>query len=80
MSAERVSVPELTLRMITEALSEQEFAILPLRVEDLLRLEQLDWIHRDPFDRVMIAQALEQDIPMVTAGKVVRRYPLRTIW
>lgn len=80
MSAGRLSIDDLKLQMVTEALAAEEFLILPIRVEDLLRLEQLSWIHRDPFDRLMIAQAIEQHLPMLTADTTIRKYPLETVW
>jgi PIN domain nuclease of toxin-antitoxin system len=69
-----------TLRTIVDALAAQEFAFLPIRVGDLLRLEKLDWIHRDPFDRMMIAQALEEGVALLTADATIKRYPVQTVW
>ena len=41
---------------------------------------ELPAIHRDPFDRMLIAQAIDGDLTLVTADMIVRRYPLRTYW
>jgi PIN domain nuclease of toxin-antitoxin system len=70
----------LTLRIIADALNEQEFVVLPIRIEALLRLDQLPWIHRDPFDRVLIAQAMEEGIPLLTADSKMARYAVKAIW
>lgn len=37
-------------------------------------------IHRDPFDRMLIAQALHHGLTLVTGDEVIRRYPVPTIW
>ncbi len=42
--------------------------------------EDLPAIHNDPFDRMLIAQALKNDLTLVTADKIVRSYPVPTFW
>ncbi len=71
---------DLTLGIIVDRLAEQEFAIVPIRVADLLRLELLPPIHRDPFDRLLIAQALEENVPLLTADRLITKYPVKTAW
>jgi|SRR5208337_4113881 len=80
MSMGRLPAKDFTLRMIAEQLKEQEFILLPVRLGDLLRLEQLPAVHRDPFDRVLVCQALEEGIPLLTADGLMTQYPVRTIW
>ena len=70
----------LTLRMIADELAEQEFAILPIRLDDLLQLEGLPALHRDSFDRMLISQAIEEDVPMLTTDTAIEQYPIETIW
>lgn len=36
--------------------------------------------HRDPIDRMLIGHAIHADLPIVTADRTIRRYPVRTIW
>jgi PIN domain nuclease of toxin-antitoxin system len=36
--------------------------------------------HRDPFDRMLIAQSLEEKLPVITADRVFERYPVEVIW
>ena len=42
--------------------------------------ERLPAIHRDPFDRMLIAQAIELGLTLVTSDETIRRYPLATLW
>lgn len=51
-----------------------------LRFEDCERLEQLPLLHRDPFDRMLVAQALVDGVPIVTRDPALARYPIQTIW
>lgn len=37
-------------------------------------------IHADPFDRMLIAQALHHDLTLVTCDEAIRRYPVPTLW
>ena len=42
--------------------------------------ETLPQIHRDPFDRILIAQALDLRFTLVTSDETIRRYPVPTLW
>lgn len=54
----------------------------PLRIDfrAIARVEGLPFHHRDPFDRLLIAQALEEKLPVVTADTVFRKYGVKRIW
>jgi PIN domain nuclease of toxin-antitoxin system len=80
MSSGRLPAEGLTLGTIAGLLKAQQFAILPVRLEDLLRLELLPWLHRDPLDRLIVAQALEEGISLLTADGAMSQYPVQTIW
>jgi PIN domain nuclease of toxin-antitoxin system len=56
------------------------FQALPIRLEHALRVHRLPDYHRDPFDRLLIAQALEGGLTLVTADAQMARYPVRTLW
>jgi len=56
------------------------FKILPIEREHLIVLSTLDLIHRDPFDRIIIAQAIAENIPLVSSDDVFRQYPVNCIW
>lgn len=42
--------------------------------------ESLPAIHSDPFDRMLIAQALHHDLALVTGDRMIMRYPVSTFW
>jgi PIN domain nuclease of toxin-antitoxin system len=55
------------------------FDELPVRIEHALFLRRLPAVHRDPFDRILIAQALCEGLTLVTADPVLCEYPVRII-
>jgi PIN domain nuclease of toxin-antitoxin system len=59
---------------------EHAFASLPLLQEAIYRIESLPPLHRDPFDRLLIAQSLEHDLTLVTPDLQIREYDLSTLW
>ena len=42
--------------------------------------ESLPLIHKDPFDRMLIAQAIHHRLTLVTVDETIRRYPVTTLW
>jgi len=54
--------------------------VLAIRTRHLAMLDKLPEFHRDPFDRILIAQALEEQLTIVTADAAIARYDIPTIW
>jgi PIN domain nuclease of toxin-antitoxin system len=52
--------------------------VLPIRARHMLQLERIPWHHRDPYDRILIAQSLVEGMPLVTADAEIRRYEINT--
>lgn len=80
MGAGKLLVRDLSFSEIPPMLRSFEFQFLPIRLGDLERLDSLPWHHRDPFDRLLIAQSLEERIPLMTSDDWVEDYQLHTIW
>lgn len=54
--------------------------ILPVELRHSLALMDLPLLHRDPFDRLLVAQAKEDDLTLVTRDAALTAYPVPTIW
>jgi PIN domain nuclease of toxin-antitoxin system len=80
MGAGKLSVRGFSFSELPPLLRGLEFQFLPIRLGDLERLDSLPWHHRDPFDRLLIAQSLEEGVPLMTSDDWVEDYQLRTIW
>ena len=57
-----------------------ELTVLPIETADVARLEQLPPRHKDPFDRLLICQAIEHGLGIVTPDDRIHRYPVKTVW
>jgi PIN domain nuclease of toxin-antitoxin system len=53
---------------------------LPVEEEAALHVAKLPDLHRDPFDRMLIAQAIVGGLVLVTPDDPIRQYPVRTLW
>lgn len=58
---------------------ERRFLELPVRVRHARALGDLPALHRDPFDRLLVAQAIVEEPVIVTADDAVAAYPARTL-
>lgn len=57
-----------------------DVTLLPVSLKHVDALARLPFHHRDPFDRMMIAQAIEEHVPFVSADEVVPAYGVERIW
>ena len=64
-------------RRATELLAAR---VLPIRASHVTALAALPMLHKDPFDRILIAQALSEGVDLVTNDEPIRAYGIRTIW
>jgi PIN domain nuclease of toxin-antitoxin system len=67
-------------RYVTEQVAANGFRILDIRMAHIGRVESLPQHHGDPFDWLLIAQALEEKLPVVTADPIFRDYGVKRIW
>jgi Uncharacterized protein conserved in bacteria len=52
---------------------------LPVHLRHIQRLRGLPTLHRDPFDRMLVAQALTDDLTIVTRDRRILAYPVKTL-
>ncbi len=67
-------------RYVVEHAAANGFRMLDIRMAHIGRVETLAPYHGDPFDRLLIAQAIEEKLPIVTADLVFRKYGVKRIW
>jgi PIN domain nuclease of toxin-antitoxin system len=54
--------------------------VLPVKLNHLWRLSDLPRVHNDPFDRLLIAQAIVEDMSLVSADQMFSSYPVKLFW
>lgn len=55
-------------------------AIIRISEEHAMATESLPWHHRDPFDRMLIAQALQENLALVTCDSAFAHYDVPRVW
>jgi PIN domain nuclease of toxin-antitoxin system len=75
----RVGKLKAEIGVITDAVEKEGFALLDIGVTHLLTLVTLPVHHRDPFDHLLIAQAITEDATFLTEDRNARRYPARIV-
>lgn len=68
-----------TTRRVEDAVAESGFEELPLRLRHARRSEALPWHHRDPFDRMLVAQALDESLTLVSQDAAFPAYGMRLL-
>ena len=81
----KVSIGKLELGMtLTELVKREVYGnaieLLEIQPEHLDELVKLPFHHKDPFDRLLIAQSLTENIPVVTKDSAFRSYPATIVW
>lgn len=67
-------------RFVEEQRERHGIMTLPLDERAVLHLHKLPTLHRDPFDRMLICQAIEHDCVLLTPDPLIMQYPVRTQW
>jgi len=76
----KLGFAEAAGRFIGKELARNNVQVLPLVLDHVLRLEDLPLHHRDPFDRILIAQSLEEGMPILTADPLLKAYSATLLW
>jgi len=68
------------VKLFLSAISENPIEIVAILHEHIEKVETLKYIHRDPFDRLIITTALCEDMAIVTADDNIRKYNVKCVW
>jgi PIN domain nuclease of toxin-antitoxin system len=68
------------IESLARLLQREFFSELPITLDAAIRSGFLPLYHRDPFDRVLVAQALSLNVPIVSADAVLDRYDIKRLW
>ncbi len=76
----KLTLPDTYDKFIPQQLTLNEIEILPISVAHLALVTTLPFHHRDPFDRLLIAQAMVEQISIVSIDIVFDSYTVNRIW
>ncbi|WP_205748245.1 type II toxin-antitoxin system VapC family toxin [Dyadobacter bucti] len=71
---------KVPFHQIREKIFENGFQILPISFEDTLIISSLPLFHRDPFDRIIIAQAMANNLTIISRDEHLRAYDIKQVW
>jgi PIN domain nuclease of toxin-antitoxin system len=66
--------------ILQEQQSKNDISLLPISLSHILQLDQLPWHHKDPFDRLLIAQSQVEAAIIVTRDQAFHQYDCQTLW
>lgn len=72
----RRTLPEM-IQIVTDA---NQVEVVPILTQHALKVGDLPLYHRDPFDRLLIAQAIVEDYTLITRETVLRQYNAKVVW
>jgi len=76
----RLPLPVPVKQFVREIRERYQFKLLAIDEESALLVAKLPPLHRDPFDRVLVSQAIVHGLTIVTPDPAVTDYPVRTVW
>ena len=76
----RIKLPSEIGTFIPGQLAENSIIGLPVQIGHALRVSKLPQHHRDPFDRVLVAQAQVEKMPILTSDAEISKYDVEVIW
>ena len=77
----KVHAKKLILKTpVRNILKNFEFEVLNIDLPHILKLERLPDYHKDPFDRMLIAQAITEDLTIITADEKLKKYKIRVLY
>ena len=76
----KLHVPGALDRFVHQQLVLNGFALLPIALEHAAAIVDLPFHHRDPFDRLLVAQATVEELKIVSSDDVFERYGVKRVW
>jgi PIN domain nuclease of toxin-antitoxin system len=76
----RLSLPDAPERYVPDARTRHGIDPIAIDEECALHVSKLEALHRDPFDRLLVAQAIVHGLTIATPDPLIRQYPARSMW
>jgi PIN domain nuclease of toxin-antitoxin system len=76
----KLPLPDVPEQFIYEQCEKHFIENISLDNQSIFHLTGLPTYHRDPFDRMLICQAIEHDLTLLTSDELITQYPVKTVW
>jgi len=76
----RITLPVPIDRFLSEQLQRNGIGTLPIEMSHALHVHALSLLHRDPFDRLLVAQARLEKLRILTSDPQIAQYDVETLW
>lgn len=80
VSTGKLALSQPVERFVPEQLAANGFQLMGIDFRHVARVETLPFRHRDPFDRLLVAQAMSEKMPIVSADTILSEYGIKRIW
>jgi len=80
VSIGKLNLGEPSRTFLGREITDNNFELLPISLEHATAVETLPFHHRDPFDRLLIAQAILENAPILSADSAFDPYPITRLW
>jgi PIN domain nuclease of toxin-antitoxin system len=79
-SQNKLNLNQTAVDYVSEKVNFEDFELLPIQLSQLRLISTLPFHHRDPFDRLLIAQGIDENIPILSKDVAFDAYPVQRIW
>ena len=79
-AARRLKLAAPPERFVPDQREKHRILSLPIDEESALHTSRLPLLHRDPFDRILVGQAIVHGMTILTPDQLISQYPARTLW
>ena len=76
----KIQLPAQPAAYVSQQMEINNFVPLPIQLEHGLYVHELPEIHKDPFDRLLIAQSKLENLLLISVDSVFKRYPVSLLW
>ena len=76
----RLDIPDPLDRFVSEHLFRNHIGVLPVQLSHALHVYTLPQLHRDPFDRLLVAQAQVERLPLLSSDRRLAEYDVDVLW
>lgn len=80
MSIGKLSLPDAYEKFIPQQIAANDIEVLPISVAHLSAVAALPFHHRDPFDRLIIAQVMVEQMGIISVDGEFDAYPVKRVW